>query len=492
LIRLIASILIALGSLIFSDSLKAQEPSATIRLIAVDPTGGNASGPTDLHSEFPVGPAPLPLRHLPPVEVGGSENTPAWSPFPDPVPCETLVGYAMAHNREIQAARYKARALAARVPQATSLPDPKLMTNAFLQSIQTAAGPQDVVLGLSQHFPWFGKRALRGEVAQYDAMAAYARVTAVELTVAERVKQAYLDLYFVQSAAVETRRLQPRLEDVIKIAEERYKTNAPGANLQSVLQAQVALSKLKTELIKLDAAKTSAIAKLAATLHLPPETRLTAAARIERPRVAETADLLVQVAQTTQPELIARRREICRDRTATELASRNYWPDATLSFNWHGIGSEGLSPVADGRDAYSLGVGVNLPIYRKRLDAAAREARCKTASTSRAYAAKKDDIQAEIIATHAKFSEHDQILSILEKEILPRAGQAFDLSVEAYRTGRVEFEQLIDTYRTLLNYRIDYHRREALRGQAMATLERAVGSAVTAAPLQAGVTPTKR
>ena len=57
-----------------------------------------------------------------------------------------------------------------------------------------------------------------------------------------------------------------------------------------------------------------------------------------------------------------------------------------------------------------------------------------------------------------------------------------DLSIEAYRTGRVSFEQLIDTYRTLLNYRIDYHRRLALREQAIASLERAVGSAVTAMP----------
>ena len=109
-----------------------------------------------------------------------------------------------------------------------------------------------------------------------------------------------------------------------------------------------------------------------------------------------------------------------------------------------------------------------------------------------AYAAKQDDLQAKIVSTHAQFVQHDQILSILETEILPRATQAFDLSVEAYRTGRVEFEQLIDTYRTLLNYRINYHRRKALREQALATLERTVGSTVTAVPLQASVPPTQR
>jgi hypothetical protein len=41
---------------------------------------------------------------------------------------------------------------------------------------------------------------------------------------------------------------------------------------------------------------------------------------------------------------------------------------------------------------------------------------------------------------------------------------------------------VIDTYRTLLKYRIDYHKRMALREQAVASLERAVGCAVTAGP----------
>ena len=443
-------------------------------------------GPAEQTSQPSLAPAakpsPLPARVLPQAQFPQSEYHTDWSMFPDPVPCEVLVQYALANNREIQAARYKARSLGARVPQAVSLPDPRLTTNAFLQSLQTAAGPQDVVMSLSQQFPWFGKLGLRGEVANYEAMAAYARVAAVELSVVERVKRAYFNLYFAQSATVETRRLQPRLEDVIRISEERYKTNAAGAGLESVLQAQVELSKLKTELVKLDNGKTEAIAKLAGTLHLPPQTRFTAVVEIERTRVAQTVELLVQLAETMQPELIARRREIRRDQSAIALAKRDYWPDVTLSFNWYDIGSQGLSPVADGRDAYSLGVGVNLPLYRTRLNAAVREAQCKTASTARSYAAAEDNIQAEVQSIHAQYREQDQILTILESEILTRAGQALDLSIEAYRTGRVSFEQLIDTYRTLLNYRIDYHRRLALREQAIASLERAVGSAVTAMP----------
>jgi len=399
-----------------------------------------------------------------------------------PVDIDTLVEYALANNPEIQAAWYHARALGARVPQAASLPDPRLMTTVFMDSIQTAAGPQDVVMSLSQRFPWFGKLDLRSQAAYHDAMAAYARVTAAELQVTERVKRAYCDLYFLQSAIAETRRLEPRLEDVIEIARTRYETNAQAVGLESVLQAQIELSKLKTRLVGLEEAKARAQAKLVGILHLPLQTPIEAEAELAGTEVSPTVRLLVDLAVSHQPELAATRREICRDESVEALACREYWPDVTLSFNWHEIGASGLSPVATGDDAYSLGVGVNLPLYRKRLDAAVREAQNRRASSARRHAAARDRFQAEVSALYAQFREHDRILAILDSEIVPRAGQTLELSTEAYRTGRVGFQQLIDTYRTLLNYRIDYHQRKAAREQAIASLERAVGCAATVWP----------
>jgi len=83
------------------------------------------------------------------------------------------------------------------------------VTTVFLEEIQTASGPQEVALSLSQKFPWFGKRALRSQIAYHDAMATYSRVTSTELKVIEQVKRAYFDLYFIQAAVKENRRQTP-------------------------------------------------------------------------------------------------------------------------------------------------------------------------------------------------------------------------------------------------------------------------------------------
>ena len=225
---------------------------------------------------------------------------------------------------------------------------------------------------------------------------------------------------------------------------------------------------------------------MAGLLHLPPETRFEAVSSVDRTKVAHTAQLLVELSEQCQPELDVIRRQITRDRSATALACRNYWPDVTVGLNWYDIGATGLSPVANGQDAYSLGVGVNLPIYRNRLDAAVREAQYRNSSDHRRYAAERDQVRSEVDALYAQFQQQHQILGVLETEILPRSSQMLELTIESYRTGTQDFQQLIDIYRTLLDYRIDYHKRTAMREQAIASLERAVGCAVTAGPMEAG------
>jgi outer membrane protein TolC len=439
------------------------------------------SGILELRSGSGFGLAPLPSADLSirsdEAPIPATSNQPH-ATFNGPTALDDLIARALANNREIQAARFHAQSLSARVPQAKSLPDPTLMTTVFLEEIQTAAGPQQAAMSLSQKFPWFGKRALRSQVAYYDSMAAYSRVASTELKVIEQVKRAYFDLYFVQNAVAETRRLERPLKDVIAVAKTKYETSAGKVGLESVFQAQVELAKLKTDLVKLEEAERQAQARLAGVMHLPPRTEIEAVRSFDRSRSQDMVATLVGLAESCQPEYEAFRREMARDRAAVDLACRNYWPDITTSFNWYEMGTEGLSPVSNGRDAFSIGVGVNLPIYRQRLSAAVQEAESKLCATARRYDAVRDRFQTEIETLHSQYREHYRTLTILESETLPRAEETLKLALESYRAGRAGFQQLMDVYRTLLRYRIDLHRHLALSEQALASLEKAVGCAV--------------
>lgn len=414
--------------------------------------------------------------------IAGSAD-PGLLPGPDavmagPVSVEELVALARANNPEIRAARYKASSMLARVPQARSFDDPMLSATTFLEQIQTAAGPQEAMLGLSQKFPWFGKRAARGEIACHDAQVAFAELTDVELGTVEQVKLAYYDLYFLDESDRVYRELKPRIDELITIARSRYETNSNQVGLESVLQAQIRSRELDITLVTIAQGKKKAVARLAKVIHLPRESTIDIQPQMDRTRPPRGVDVLVAMLDRCQPRLDARREAITRDQWGVDLAKRNYFPDVTVGFNWNAIGEHGLSAVANGQDAYSLAVGLNVPIYLAKRRAGLREARMKYGQSSQEYDATWDALREQVERLHADIVEQDEVLRILDEGILTKAQQTLDLSIAAYRVGRIGFQQLIDNYDTLLRLEVQYYMRLAGREQAIARLERSVGCAI--------------
>lgn len=406
----------------------------------------------------------------------------ATTAFSGRTPVSSLISFASANNSSIVTARLRAESLMARIPQATSFDDPQLTTTVFLNSIQTAAGPQDVIMSLTQKVPWFGKRDVRGSVALHEAQAAFAEMADVELGVVEQIKLAYYELYFVESAIKVYRELDQRLVDVIDSTRSKFETNSKKFGLESVYQAEVARSKLKISVAELEQARAKAVARLRQALHLPPEASLEIEPVIERSTLPETADLLLATIEQCHPELDINRHQIMRNDAAAELARLDYFSDVNLGFSWHAIGPTGLSPVATGDDAYSLMVGVNLPVYKRKRDAAMSEAHSRIAASAHQYESTLDRLRAEVETAYAAASKHRRVLQILNDELLEKSEQTFDLSLEAYRVDRIGYEQLIDAYEDYLRLRIAYHLRTARREQSIARLERAVGCAIAESP----------
>ena len=184
---------------------------------------------------------------------------------------------------------------------------------------------------------------------------------------------------------------------------------------------------------------------------------------------------LQQLAVAARPELHAQLAAIQRDRQAVELARLDYKPDMTLGFTWIDVSNAGISPVTNGRDAFLLTAGVNLPIYKKRLDSSVRSAEAKAVSTAREYDAIRDGTLESVTDLFAQARSQQDLLVLFDEDILPKARQTLDVSSRAYNVGQVDFLQLIDNWRQLLRYEVNYRRLEASLRQTIAELERVVG-----------------
>ena len=115
----------------------------------------------------------------------------AASELPDGTSLPSLVDYALAHNPRIAAAQQRHLGALQRVPQATALPDPRLIYRYFFEEVQTRVGPQEYAVGFTQVLPWFGKLKLQGVVASDSARAAAQRVATIRNSVIAEVASAW-------------------------------------------------------------------------------------------------------------------------------------------------------------------------------------------------------------------------------------------------------------------------------------------------------------
>jgi outer membrane protein TolC len=68
---------------------------------------------------------------------------------------------------------------------------------------------------------------------------------------------------------------------------------------------------------------------------------------------------------------------------------------------------------------------------------------------------------------------------LLRTTILPQSRHTVDVSRIAYQTSRVEFLEMLDSARTLLDAQLEYERAVSDLQQALADLERAIGTELT-------------
>ncbi len=399
-----------------------------------------------------------------------------------PQPVEVYVEFALAQNPEIHAARKEVEAAACRVPQAASLDDPTLsvMGFPFVPNVpQTASGRGTVRMSATQEIPWVGKLRARAAAAEAEAEVARRRLATAELEVIEQVKRAYYELYFVQRSIRITTEERRLLDEIVQIAQVKYQTGE--VSQQDVLRAQLELANLENELIRLRQEQASAQAQLARLLHVSPETPLAALERLTDDRGPTDLERLYEQAVASRPELHAQLAMIERDRQNLDLARLGYFPDLALTVDWAEMSrSRAMAPTADGLDDVGIGMMVNVPIYRKRLDASVREAEAQTVASARQYDALRDRTVEQVKDLYARATSQHELIGLFRSEIVPKAEQAFEASLAAYQAGRTDFLQLLDNWRQVLRFQVALARLESQRQQTLATLERLVGGELPA------------
>lgn len=398
-----------------------------------------------------------------PQGISLSTGLPTQPSLPD------YIRLAEQRNPGLKAAFQRWQGALQKIPQATSLEDPKLTFMEYLE--RTMQTQQE--LGVMQMFPYPGKRALRGQVESAEAMALRKELEKVRLDLRAEVKDAFYEYYYLE----QTIRINAENLDLLKhfesVATARYGVGRGGN--QDVIKAQVELGKIENELRNLEDSRIPVCARLNAAMNRPTGDSLPPPQEIDARRVSLEAEKLLETVFRGNPELQAIDARIQKANGQVALAQKEALPDFSFGLNWMNANTRMEDPM---QDEYVASLEMNLPVYRKRIAAMEQEARLGVQEFQSMRKETENRLAVDLQTQLYKLRNAERQLNLLDGLLIPKARQSLEITETSYSAGQASFLDLVDTERELLVFQENYYRSIADYMQALARIEALTGQSM--------------
>ncbi|MDT8390853.1 MAG: TolC family protein [Lentisphaeria bacterium] len=409
--------------------------------------------------------------------AGGAEHGSGPTDFPPTLDqsasLEDYLAYAALNNPGLRAAHDRWRAAMEKIPQAKSLPDPRLSYSYYVREVETRVGPQRQSVALSQTFPWFGTLRLKGDSAAILAEAAWLDFQTRRLELAYRISGLYHDLYYLKETIDATQGSFDLLKSIEAAARERYRT---GETLTAVMQAQVELGKLEDRLRSLRELRPPMAARLNAALNRELDADLPWPSAPPEDLPALDAEAILARTREENPGLAKLAALAEKERLAAELARKNGYPDITLGVSYIDTREADMATSDNGKDPIMATVSVNLPIWRGKYRAERREAMLRQGAL---LEEKKDLANERVVDTKLAlyhYQDAGRKLALYRDTLLPKAEQSLGVARQAFQVGKTEFLNVIDAQRMLLDLQLAAAAARAERGRRFAEIQMLTGA----------------
>jgi outer membrane protein TolC len=383
---------------------------------------------------------------------------------------ETLVRLALERNRGLAEARARALATEARGRAEARLPEPDLKYEQWgvpLARPLALNRADTLMIGLRQSFPAWGTLDARARAGREEAASARDGERARRQDVAAQVHRAFAAYYRSDEE------LHLHLEHVgltsrlLELARVNQRTGH--GDLQDVLRLQVELTRLHTDVARIEREGRSSRALLNSLLDRDPDAPL---GPPEALSVTPTADLpaLEKDLDRHRPELAAAGRSVRKMEATLDGARRAArLPGLMLGLDyWY-------MPVAEVRHGYGAMVSLNLPWLSGRRADEEREAEQTLRAEQHALAATKNLVRYELRDAAARVESARLSFSTIDQDLLVQARRSLEATQAAYAAGRGDALGLLEALRSYLDVRLERVRALTDLATSEADLQRAAG-----------------
>ncbi len=396
---------------------------------------------------------------------------------PNILTLQSAISIAVQDNPGLAQIQARSEALAAIPFQVASLPDPVISFNALNLPVDSFNTAQENMTqmqgGISQVIPFFGKLALREKTATYQAEAATYDVIEARFGLLRDVKKTWWALFYLDRALDIILVNQDLLRQFVQIARTKYEV---GEGLQQdVLLAQLELSKLLDNELRLTGALEKAKTQLNSLLNKPANHKFNTAQQTSEdlPTLLEES-VLYEQAENYRALLASRREFINAAQSRLELAKKDFFPDFKVAAFYGG-----RDDMPSGRkraDFLSMKLSMNVPIFAANKQQKALDQRSSELMQQR-YALQDqwNKVRANISTAYSKYHQTKNQVVLYKSGIIPQARQTVASMLAGYQVNKVDFLNLVRSQITLSNYETQYWKALTEANQTLAELTAVVG-----------------
>ena len=386
-----------------------------------------------------------------------------------------LLEYAREHNPELAASHFEAEAARQRVQPAGALPDPVLraeLMDITNQGTNKAASLLPSQVGSTRYLamqsvPFWGKRDLKREMAEAEAMQAQGRASLTWAELSAKIKTGFTQYYLVTRSEKLTQEIFELLTRLEGIAQSRYATGL--AAQQDVIRAQVEQTGLRRDLVMLETDHHHAMSRLNTLLQRTPGAPLDEPQRLrplpppDKLEIAALEDRL----RMKNPQLFTMDAQVTAAEKNRSLALKDRYPDFVF----------GVSPTQMGGQIreWGLMVELNIPLQQQTRRARERETDTLLAAARARKDAALNQLLGDLSESVAAFDAARRIETLNATSLLPQAEATFQAALVGYQNGKVDFATLLDAQRQIFKARLDVLNAQAEAQNRLAEIEKLLG-----------------
>jgi cobalt-zinc-cadmium efflux system outer membrane protein len=400
-----------------------------------------------------------------------------------PVARDVVVAEAVARSPALAVMAHRTRALVHAGRAEGSLPPAEIGFEAWNLPLARpyALGEADMyMVELRQRLPAAGSLDARARAMAEEAQAMLAELSSEERLVAERAANAFAD--YAQAFA-EKRLLERQLALLSRMGQAvraRYTTG--GSGLAEAARIDVEVTKAQRALARVGGDIARSRATLNAVLRRPPGAALGDPRETPPETVRLSVEDLIARAEANRGATLsadARVRAAGARREAAEAEARvpefmiglGYWQDPTM------------------RPGMGVTASMSLPWLwgpnRDRVRQAEEDEAAERAASDSAGL----DTQAEVSEAHATLLALEAQLSVIRGQALPATSRSMEALTATFSTGDASLLEWVDVARSLLDLEMEMIVLHGDLQRGVASLERAVGTALPRTPLHEDSTP---